>query len=238
MADLNVTSSMLEIPGPQCSIRAFEARPAATGTYAAVVVIQEWWGLNDHIKDIATRFAREGYVAIAPDLYSRQGNKVTATPDEAGQLMMNLDKKDGVADLLAVVAHLKKASGVNGERIGVAGFCMGGSYALLLPCHSPDIKAAAPFYGEIPPNETLKKLGCPVRYFYGDEDGWIQASDVERLRTALHDFGKAGDVVIYKGVPHAFFNDTRKEVYRPEQAKDAWKRTLSLFARELRVSDQ
>jgi carboxymethylenebutenolidase len=234
MADQNVTSSMLEIPGPQCAIRAFEARPAAAGTYSAVIVIQEWWGLNDHIKDIAMRFAREGYVAMAPDLYSRQGNKVTATPDEAGQLMMNLDKKDGVADLLAVVAHLKKTSGINGDCIGVAGFCMGGSYALLLPCHSPDIKAAAPFYGEIPPNETLKKLGCPVRYFYGDEDAWIQAGDVERLRTALHDLGKAGDVVIYKGVPHAFFNDTRKEVYRPEQAKDAWKRTLSLFARELK----
>jgi carboxymethylenebutenolidase len=234
MADPNVTSSMLEIPGPQCSIRAFEVRPKAAGTYPAVIVIQEWWGLNDHIKDVATRCAREGYVAVAPDLYSRQGNKVTASPDEAGQLMMNLDKKDGVADLLAVTAHLKKAAGVRGDRIGVMGFCMGGSYALLLPCHSPDIKAAAPFYGEIPPNDTLKTLGCPVRYFYGDEDGWIQMRDVERLRTALQDLGKPGEVVIYKGLPHAFFNDTRKDVYHAEQAKEAWKRTLSFFAHELK----
>ena len=234
MPDQNITSSMLEIPGPQCAIRTFEARSKAAGTCPAVIVIQEWWGLNDHIKDVATRFAREGYVAVAPDLYSRQGNKVTANPDEAGQLMMNLDKKDGVADLLAVVAHLKHAPGVAGDRIGVIGFCMGGSYALLLPCHSADIKAAAPFYGEIPPNETLKKLACPVRYFYGDEDGWIQMHDVERLRTTLHDLGKAGEVVIYKGLPHAFFNDTRKDVYRPEQARDAWKRTLNLFARELK----
>jgi carboxymethylenebutenolidase len=199
-----------------------------------VIVIQEWWGLNDHIKDVASRFAREGYVAVAPDLYSRQGNKVTANPDEAGQLMMGLDKKDGVADLLAVVAHLKGAAGVNGDRIGVTGFCMGGSYALLLPCNSTDIRAAAPFYGEIPSNDTLNKLACPIRYFYGDEDGWIQMSDVERLQNVLRDSGKAGEVVIYKGLPHAFFNDTRKEVYRPEQAKDAWKRTLSLFARELK----
>ncbi len=234
MVDQNLTSSMLEIPGPACSIRAFEARPKAAGTYPAVIVIQEWWGLNDHIKDVATRFAREGYVAVAPDLYSRQGNKVTASPDEAGQLMMNLDKKDGITDLLAVSAHLKKVTGVNGDRIGVIGFCMGGSYALLLPCHNADIKAAAPFYGEIPPNDTLKKLGCPVRYFYGDEDGWIQTQDVERLRTALHDLGKPGEVVIYKGLPHAFFNDTRKDVYHAEQAKDAWKRTLSFFAHELK----
>jgi carboxymethylenebutenolidase len=234
MPDQNVSSSLLEITGPQCPIRTFEVRPKDADTHPAVIVIQEWWGLNDHIKDVATRFAREGYVAVAPDLYSRQGNKVTASPDEAGQLMMKLDKKDGVADLLAVVAHLKQASGVNGERIGVIGFCMGGSYALLLPCHSPDIKAAAPFYGEIPPNDTLKKLACPIRYFYGDEDGWIQMADVERLRTALHDLGKGAEVVIYKGAPHAFFNDTRKEVYRAEHAKDAWKRTLSLFAHELK----
>ena len=234
MADQNLTSSMLEIPGPQCSIRTFEVRPKVAGTYPAVIVIQEWWGLNDHIKDVATRLAREGYVAVAPDLYSRQGNKVTANPDEAGQLMMNLDKKDGIADLLAVTAHLKKAAGVNGDRIGIIGFCMGGSYALLLPCHSTDIKAAAPFYGEIPSNDTLKKLGCPVRYFYGDEDGWIQIRDVERLRTALHDLGKQAEVVIYKGLPHAFFNDTRKDVYHAEQARDAWKRTLSFFAHELK----
>jgi len=233
MADQNVTS-MLEVSGPKCAIRVFEARPAAAGTYPAVIVIQEWWGLNDHIKEVASRFAREGYVAVAPDLYSRQGNKVTANPDEAGQLMMGLDKKDGVADLLAVVAHLKGAAGVNGDRIGVTGFCMGGSYALLLPCNSADIRAAAPFYGEIPSNDTLSKLACPIRYFYGDEDGWIQMSDVERLQNVLRDSGKAGEVVIYKGAPHAFFNDTRKEVYRPEQAKDAWKRTLSLFARELK----
>ena len=234
MAEQNTTSSLVEIAGPQCAIRTFEVRPKEAGTYPAVIVIQEWWGLNDHIKDVVTRLAREGYVAVAPDLYSRQGNKVTANPDEAGQLMMNLKKQDGVDDLLAVVAHLKTAAGVNGERIGVMGFCMGGSYALLLPCHSPDIKAAAPFYGEIPANDTLKKLGCPIRYFYGDEDGWIQKSDVERLQNLMRDLGKAGEVVIYKGLPHAFFNDTRKEVYHAEQAKDAWKRTLSLFTHELK----
>ncbi len=143
MAELHTASSVIQIPGPAGSIRAFDCRPAAAGTYPAVIVIQEWWGLNDHIKDVATRLAREGYVALAPDLYSRLGNKVTADPDEAGKLMMSLAKKDGVADLLAVVAHLKRATGVKGDRIGVTGFCMGGSYTTLLACQSPDIKAAA-----------------------------------------------------------------------------------------------
>lgn len=235
MSDPNVTSSTIQIPGPAGSIRAFDVRPKAPGKYPAVIVIQEWWGLNEHIQDVATRLAREGYVAVAPDLYSRLGNKVTANPDEAGKLMMSLEKKDGVADLLAVVAHLKTAAGVQGDRIGVSGFCMGGSYALLLACHSPDIKAAAPFYGEIPPNDTLEKLGCPVSYFYGDADGWIHLGDVERLRTLLRDLGKRGEVMIYPGVPHAFFNDTRHDVYRPAQAQDAWRRTLELFARELKA---
>ena len=233
MAEQNVTSSTIEIAGPACAIRAFEVRPSAPGTYPGVIVIQEWWGLNDHIRDVATRLARAGYVAVAPDLYSRQGNPVTTDPNEAGKLMTSLDKADGIADLRAVVAHLQRAAGVRHDRLGVIGFCMGGSYALLLACESPDIRAAAPFYGEIPPTETLRQLRCPLRYFYGDQDGWIQLSDVERLRSTVRQLSKPGEVMIYPGVPHAFFNDTRKDVYHAAQAQDAWTRTLSLFSDEL-----
>ena len=232
---MDITSSEIAIPGPAGSIRAFGARPMAAGTYPAVIVIQEWWGLNTHIKDVAARFAGEGYVAIAPDLYSRQGNQVTADPNEAGRLMMSLDKPDGVADLLAVVADLKTAPQVKPDRIGVTGFCMGGSYTTLLACASPDIKAAAAFYGEIPPDETLAKLGCPLLYLYGTEDGWIQRADVDRLRDTLTQHGKTVDVQIYPGAPHAFFNDTRPDVYRERDAKDAWGRTLRLFERYLKA---
>jgi carboxymethylenebutenolidase len=228
------TTSTIQIAGPTCSVRAFEARPATGEPHPGVIVIQEWWGLNDHIKDVAQRFAREGYVAVAPDLYSRLGNKVTADPNEAGQLMMTLDKKDGVADLLAVVAHLKKAPGVKADRIGVTGYCMGGSYATLLACHSGDIKAAAAFYGEVPEDETLARLYCPLLYIYGTEDGWIQRKDVERLRETLKRHGKTAEVQIYPGAPHAFFNDTRKDVYHEKEAKDAWQRTLALFSRQLK----
>jgi carboxymethylenebutenolidase len=234
MAEQHTTASVIQIPGPACSIRAFDCRPKDAGTYPAVIVIQEWWGLNAHIQDVATRLAREGYVGIAPDLYSRLGNKVTADPDEAGKLMMSLEKKDGVADLLAVVAHLKRAAGVRGDRIGVVGFCMGGSYTTLLACQSPDIKAAAAFYGEVPDDGTLAQLCSPLLYVYGTEDGWIQMADVERLRGTLKRHGKTADVQIYPGAPHAFFNDTRKDVYRKTEAQDAWARTLGLFAHYLK----
>ncbi len=233
MTATDVDSRIIEIPGPAGSVRAFAARPQGGGPYPAVIVIQEWWGLNDHIKDVAARFAREGYVALAPDLYSRLGNKVTADPNEAGQLMMSLEKKDGVEDLLAVVKHLKSAAGVKADRIGVTGYCMGGSYTTLLACHSADVKAAAAFYGEVPDDDTLARLHCPLLYVYGTEDGWIQRKDVDRLRETLKRHGKTAEVQIYAGAPHAFFNDTRPDVYREKEARDAWQRMLALFRQQL-----
>jgi carboxymethylenebutenolidase len=234
MAEPKVATALLQIPGPACSIRAFEARPSGAGPFPAVIVIQEWWGLNDHIKDVATRLAREGYVALAPDMYSRFGNKVATNADEAGKLMTGLAKPDGVADLLAVVAHLKQAPGIKADRIGVTGFCMGGSYTTLLACNSGDVKAAAAFYGEIPDEAALAQLQCPLLYIYGSKDFWIQRSDVDRLAATLKKLGKPGEVKIYDGAPHAFFNDTRQDVYRETEAKDAWSRVLSLFADRLK----
>ena len=110
---------------------------------------------------------------------------------------------------------------------------MGGSYALLLPCETHEISAAAPFYGEIPPDQKLKNLSCPILYVYGENDGWIQRSDVDRLAAALKKFDKQGEVKVYPGCSHGFFNDTRPDVYRPSEAKDAWDRTLKLFATNL-----
>jgi carboxymethylenebutenolidase len=199
-----------------------------------VIVIQEWWGLNEHIKDVARRFAKEGYFAVAPDLYSRQGHKVTDDPNVAAQLMSGLKPGDGIDDLLSTINWLAREQGVRADRIGVVGFCMGGSYALLLPCTSKEIKAAAPFYGEIPPDETLRQLACPVFYAYGENDGWITRQDVDRLAADLKKFKKPGEVKIYKGCSHGFFNDTRKDVHRAAEAQDAWQHTLKLFAENLK----
>jgi carboxymethylenebutenolidase len=232
MAELR--EMMVRYPSEGVTVQAYLVGPSGKGPRPAIIVVQEWWGLNDHIKDVARRYAKEGYVAIAPDLFSRLGHKVTKDPNEAGKLMNELRQEDGVKDLNATVAYLKTAEGVDPARIGVTGFCMGGSYALLLPCHNPAIKAAVPFYGQVPnPDTPLKNLSGPVLYIYGEDDGWITKADVQRLAAALKKYSKPGEIKTYPGASHAFFNDTRKDVYKPAEAKDAWNRALAFFRQHL-----
>jgi carboxymethylenebutenolidase len=233
--DDGLATSTVHYKSGDIQMAAYLARPKAKGMHPGLIVIQEWWGLNEHIKDITRRFAREGYVVLAPDLYSCLGHKVTADPNEAGRLMSSLKQEQALKDLRATVGHLKDIEGVRGDRLGVVGFCMGGTYSLLLPCQTKEVKAAAPFYGQVPsPPDPLRNLACPVLYIYGDADGWITMADVRRLQEALKQYGKAGEVKIYAGAPHAFFNDTRKDVYRAAEAKDAWTRVLSFFAKHLK----
>jgi len=234
MAAQNIATQEVTFPGESVEIKAYVAKPASGGPHPAVIVVQEWWGLNEHIKDVARRVAKEGYFAVAPDLYSRQGHKVADDPNVAAQLMGGLKPDDGVNDLLSTMSWMEREKDVRDDRIGVTGFCMGGSYALLLPCTSKEIKAAAPFYGEIPPDERLQQLACPIFYAYGENDGWITRKDVDRLAAALKKFNKPGEVKIYKGCSHGFFNDTRKDVYRAAEAQDAWQHTLKLFAENLK----
>lgn len=235
MAEQPIREEMVEYPGEGVTLRAYVAVPQGVSRAPAVIVVQEWWGLNDHIKDVARRLAREGYVAIAPDLYSRLGHKVTADPNEAGRLMNSLAQEDGLKDLKATLAYLKTRSEVDPGRIGITGFCMGGGYALMLPCVTTDIKAAVPFYGPIPnPDTPLQQLSAPILYIYGEDDGWITKADVERLKAALKKYNKPGEVKTYSGCPHAFFNDTRPDVYKPAEAQDAWSRMLRFFEQHLR----
>jgi carboxymethylenebutenolidase len=228
--------TMVQYPSGNVTVRAFVAAPQAKDRRPAIIVIQEWWGLTDHIKDIVRRYAAEGYVAIAPDLYSRLGNALTTDPGEAGKLMNTLKQEDGLKDLNATVAYLKSVPEVDASRIGVTGFCMGGSYALMLACVNAEIKAAVPFYGQVPnPDTPLQKLACPLLYIYGEDDGWITKADVQRLAAALKKYNKSGEIKTYPGAPHAFFRDVDKSVYRPEAAKDAWARTLAFFKQHLKT---
>lgn len=229
-----IATQEISYPGKAVNLKAYVAHPKSGGARPAVIVVQEWWGLNDNIKDVARRFANEGYFAIAPDLYSRQGHKVATDPNTAAELMGGLKTPDGIDDLKSTIGWLRAQKDTASAKIGITGYCMGGSYAMLLPCESKDIAAAAPFYGEIPPDETLRNLNCPIFYAYGANDGWIQRKDVERLAAALKKLGKKGEVKIYEGCDHGFFNDTRKDVYAPEAAKDAWGHTLKLFAENLK----
>jgi len=230
----SIRNGEVSYPGKACTLKAYVAEGAGGGLRPAVIVVQEWWGLDDHIKDVARRFAAEGYFAVAPNLYSRQDYKVTNDANVAGELMGGLAMADGIDDLISTIGWIKTQKAADGTRIGVTGFCMGGSYATLLPCVSKDIKAAAPFYGEIPPDDQLRNLTCPMFYAYGENDGWVQRADVDRLAAALKKFDKTGDVKIYAGCSHGFFNDTRPDVYSANEAKDAWARTLKLFAANLR----
>lgn len=219
--------------GRHCELKAYVAHQGGGAPRPAVIVVQEWWGLNDHIRDVARRFAQEGYFAVAPDLYSRQGHKVTHDPNVAGELMSKLDQGDGIEDLLSTIGWIKNQKEANPAHIGVIGFCMGGSYAMLLPCVTKDIKAAAPFYGEVPLEEQLQNLNCPVFYAYGENDGWITRKEVDRLAADLKKLNKRGEVKIYPGCSHGFFNDTRKDVYAADAARDAWQNVLGLFKENL-----
>ena len=190
--------------------------------------------MNEHIKDLAQRFGRAGYAALAVDLYSRLGSKVTADPNEAAQLMNALSSQFVLRDLNAATKYLTTQPLVDPLRIGVVGFCMGGTLALTAATHNSDLKAAVVFYGKVPPIESLARLLCPVMYHYGAKDGWVTKQEVGVLQQGLEKFGKPGTVHIYPEAGHAFFNDTRPDVYRPEDAKLAWQRSLAFFAEYLR----
>ena len=230
----SIRETTVQYQSGKVGMKAFVAAPQATGKRPAIIIVQEWWGLTDHMKDIARRYAAEGYIAIAPDLYSRLGHALTTDAGEAGKLMNTLKQEDGLADLNATVGYLKSVPEVDATRLGITGFCMGGSYALMLPCSNAEIRAAVPFYGQVPnPDTPIQKLACPILYIYGEDDGWITKADVQRLAGALKKYGKAGEIKTYPGAPHAFFRDTDPSVYRPEAAKDAWARTKAFFKQHL-----
>ena len=195
----------------------------------AVIIIHEWWGLNDHIKDIANRYAGEGFTAIAPDLYR---GKVTKDKEEAGRLMQNLDLEDG---LNTIQMAMDKAQEIyEFEKFGITGFCMGGTYALRAACELERLGAAAPFYGDVPDEFTLKDLKCPVLFVSGIKDQWINPEKVGEMERIAKENFLPIEVLKYDA-DHAFFNDTRPEVYDEAAAKDAWAKVIALFNQHLEI---
>ena len=210
----------------------FEARPAGAGSYPGIIVVQEWWGLNNHMKDVTQRLAAEGFVALAPDLY---GGKMAADLSLASAWMTALDREGAIRILLGALRFLQEKEPIYAEHIGVIGFCMGGSYALLLACRAPSLKAAVPFYGDVPdPIDQVKNIRCPVLFIAGGRDRWINAEKVRKLQEAFREYGVHGEVRVYPEADHAFFNDTRPEVYNAAAAQDAWTRAFGLFSRTLK----
>ena len=202
-----------------------------SGTGPALIVIQEWWGLVDHIKDVCDRFAAEGFVALAPDLYH---GKTTKSPDEAGKLMMALRIDEAEKDLSGAIEYLSTHDANTSKKVGVVGFCMGGALSLYTATKNPHIGACVVFYGGHPNvKPDLPNLHAPVLGLYAAKDGFVTPASVRELESKLKDLGKPIEAVIYPDTDHAFFNDSRPEVYNAEAAADAWRRTLEFLRKHL-----
>lgn len=199
----------------------------ASGSGPGVIVLQEWWGLVPHIKSVADRFAEAGYVALAPDLYE---GETTTSPDEAGRMFMALNINKTAEDLKTAIAFLADHDAVTGDRIGVVGFCMGGQLALLAGTVSDRIGAVVDFYG-IHPNVSpdFSKLTAPVLGIFGEKDSFVPPDSVNALEAAIQQSGGHIETHTYANADHAFFNDTRPEVYNSTAAADAWSRTLNFL---------
>jgi carboxymethylenebutenolidase len=222
---------IVEFPSNGSTARGYLATPSG-GSGIPVVVIQEWWGLVPHIQDVCDRFAAEGFVAFAPDLYH---GDTTTEPDEAGKLMMALNVEQAAKDMSGAVEKVREVSGR--QAVGVVGFCMGGGLALVLACHRPDaIKACVPFYGLIPwegAQPDWSKLEAAVQGHYAENDAFFGPDQVKALKDQLQAVGKDADLRIHPGAEHAFFNDTRPEVYNAKEAEEAWRDTLAFFREHL-----
>ncbi|WXG46937.1 MAG: dienelactone hydrolase family protein [Candidatus Atabeyarchaeum deiterrae] len=228
-----ITMSRVEFPGGNKAknTKGYLVRPKGADKFPGVIVIHEVWGLVRHIEDVAERFAKEGYAALAVDLFE---GKTASRIEDGFKIRQELSEEKILGDLKAAVAYLKTLDFVNPDRIGSIGFCMGGWLSLSLALHSKELAAAVIFYGRNPtPLDSVKNLSCPILGNYGGADPGLTKADIDALRAALTKYGKKFDIKVYPGAPHAFFNDTR-ESYRTEAAKDAWNRTVAFFRKTLK----
>jgi len=210
---------------------AYLARPAS-GSGPGVVVIQEYWGLVPQIEKTADRFAAEGFVALAPDLYH---GKTTKSPDEAGKLMMAMRIDEAERDLAGAIDYLAGLPEVAPKRVGTVGFCMGGALSLFAASKNPEVGACVVFYGGHPKvKPDLPKLKAPVLGIYAGRDDFVTPALVGELDAELTRLGKRHEFHTYANATHAFFNEVRPEVYDPAASADAWSRTVAFLRNELK----
>jgi carboxymethylenebutenolidase len=211
-------------------LTAYLARPAGGGVLPAVVVIHEVFGLNDNIRDIARRFADEGYIALAVDLFSGEENRKLCILRLMSALALRPLKNKGLSDLRRSIDWLQRRPEVDANRVGAIGFCMGGGYALALACVESDLRASSAFYCINPRPLSALKRACPIVGSY-PEDDWSARSG-RKLDAALDRYNIPHNVKIYPDAGHSFFNDTL-DSYRPDAAADAWQRTLAFFGQHM-----
>jgi carboxymethylenebutenolidase len=214
------------------TVSGYLALPDGGGRHPAIIVIHEWWGLNDWVKEQAQKYASQGYVALAVDLYR---GKVAANPDDAHILMRGLPDDRGMRDLEAAFAYLNTRADVNAAKIGSVGWCMGGSWSIKLAADQPKLAACAVNYGWLPSDAALiAKIKAPVLGNFGADDQGIPPRDVKAFESAMKAGGKTTDIKIYDGAGHAFENPNNKQGYRPEAATDAGQRMSAFFQKYLK----
>jgi carboxymethylenebutenolidase len=212
-------------------------RPAGKGPFPGIVVIHEWWGLNDWVKDQASKLADQGYITLAIDLYR---GKVATTPNEAHEFMGGVPQDRAKRDLEAAFNFLQSQSNIKKDRIGAIGWCMGGGYSLGLALQEPKLAADVINYGVYDyaslakDQDAIKKINAPIMGFFGAQDRGIPTDDLKKFWDQLKNLGKKADFSIYPDAGHAFENPNNKDGYRPKDAQDAWKKTVAFFASTLK----
>jgi carboxymethylenebutenolidase len=220
MPDIEFKTSAGTAPG-YLAVPAGESGPAT-------IVLQEWWGLDEHIRSICDRFAEEGFYALAPDLFR---GETTDQPDEAQQKMMALSMDQAEADMCGAAAHLKAQPGMTGGSVGAAGFCLGGGLALWAAAACEEVGPAVTFYYVMPHGKPdFSKISGPVLGHFGTADEFVPVEDARKLESELREAGADVEFEFYEGAGHAFFNDTNRLGTFDPQARDlAWQRTVSFL---------
>jgi carboxymethylenebutenolidase len=207
-------------------------QPSGKGPFPALVVVHEWWGLVDWVKQQAAKLADQGYVALAIDLYR---GKTATTPDEAHELMRGLPSDRASRDLQSAFNYLAAQNTVDPKRIGSIGWCMGGGYAFDLAVLEPRLRAAVVNYGHLASDtSTMQRINAALLGIFGAQDRGIPADGVRQFERQMHGLGKKVEIVIYPDAGHAFENPANKAGYRPQDAADAWRRTIEFLDRNLK----
>jgi carboxymethylenebutenolidase len=214
------------------TVQALQYTPAGKGPFPAIIVIHEWWGLNDWVKDQASKLADQGYEALAIDLYR---GKVATTPDMAHEIMRGVPEDRAKRDLHAAFEFLQSQPNVKKDRIGAIGWCMGGGYSLDVALQEPTLAADVINYGHLATDpDALKKINAPILGLFGALDQGIPPADVKKFGETLDKMGKKIDIKIYDDAGHAFENPNNKTGYRADDAADAWNRTVDFLAENLK----
>ena len=233
-------ASEVKVPVPDGEIPAYRAMPAAGGPFPVVLVVQEVFGVHEHIKDICRRFAKLGHLAVAPELYARQGDvsRMTDMNEVMTKVVAKVSDAQVMADLDAAVNWAEKSGKGDVTKLGITGFCWGGRIVWLYAAHSPRLKAGVAWYGRLVgqpteltpkyPLDVVSALKAPVLGLYGGADQGIPSATVEQMRAALQAAGNPSQIVLYPDTPHGFHADYRAS-YRQEQAQDGWKRLQEWF---------